>query len=82
MSYINNEAVARSEIRGKKTRMSICQLVYTGCDLDFLCLKSNAHILSGCRNKGRRMEETSLEGRSRSFPVAGALTGGWAPGWD
>lgn len=58
------KAAAWSEIR-KKMRMHICQLVHTGYDLDFLCLKSNAHILNHCGNKRKKMEETS-EGQKQT----------------
>lgn len=47
------EAVVQSEIR-KKMRTSICQLLHTGYDLDFLGLKSDAPVLDCCRNKGRK----------------------------
>lgn len=56
-SYINNEGCGAIGDKGEKTRVSLCPLVHTGCDLDFLCLKGDARILSRCKNKGKRMEE-------------------------
>ena len=48
-------------------RTSICQLLHTGYDLDFLGLKSDAHILDCCWNKGENRRYR--KGRSRDFPV-------------
>ena len=57
-------------------RTSICQLLHTGYDLDFLGLKSDAHILDCCWNKGENRRYR--KGRSRDFPVPGLSLGGWA----
>lgn len=71
--------VAGSQIR-EKMRMSICRLVHTGYDLDFLCLESNAHTLNRCSNKRKKTEETS--GQKQQFSCLRLSLGSWASGRD
>lgn len=65
---------AQSEMR-EKTRTSVCWLLHTGYDPDFLCLTSDAPILNGRRSERKKLEEP-WEDRSRDFPVPGLPLGG------
>ena len=72
------EAVVQSETR-EKMRTSICQLLHTGYDLEFLHLKSDAQILNHGRSKRKKIEGT-LEGQKQEFSCSRAPTG-WLGFW-